>query len=86
MFVKRLYMDEVYLYVALNQISTHYVDLLMGTKQDTSEIRPGLDLCQREVCVHMCASLLLGFFFSEDWVPFKPAAGHCRTSGMCTWR
>lgn len=51
MFVKRLYMDEVYLCVALNQMSTHNVDLLMVT----SEIRPELDLCQREVGVRACA-------------------------------
>lgn len=68
------------LYVALNQTSTHYVDFPMGTKPDTPEYRPGLS---KEVCVHRPDA---GYFPSEGQVPFKPAAGHCRTSGMCTWR
>lgn len=79
---KRLHIGAVcrlsVLYVALNQMSTHNVDFLMGTKQDTPEFRPGLS---KEVCVHRPAA---GYFSSEGQAPFKPAAGHCRTSGVCT--
>lgn len=65
-------------------MSTHDVDLLMGTKQDSSEYRPELDFCKKEVwSVNGPAT---GYSSSEDQVPFKPAAGQCRTSGMCTWR
>lgn len=48
MSVKWLHIDEVFIYVALNQMSTRNVDLLMGTKQDTSEYRPELDFCQKK--------------------------------------
>lgn len=69
------------IYVAANQTSTPGVDFLMGTKQDTSEYRPELDFfLKKYVSVHRPAAAS-----SEDQVPFKPAAGQCRTSGMCTW-
>lgn len=65
-----------------NQISTHTLDLLMGTKQGTCECRPALDCCQIKFKVCTCA----GYFSSENQVPFQPAAGHGRGSGMCTQR
>lgn len=67
------------IYVALNQMSAHDVDLLMITKRDTSDRSDQEWTCVREELVRTrvrgpAARLL-----------FKPAAGHCRTSGMCTW-
>jgi len=73
------------IYVASNQMSTHSLDLLLGTKQDTSETRPGLDICRRFM-VCMCTDLLRAASPLEINSCLKPAAGHCRTSGMCTWR
>ena len=66
------------IYVALNQTSTPGVDSLMGTKHLRAE--PELDF------EHRSAATAASCSSSDDQVPFKPAAGQCRTSGMCTWR
>lgn len=67
------------IYVARNQMSAHDVDLRMITKQDTSDRSDEEWTCVKEELVRTrvrgpAARLL-----------FKPAAGHCRTSGMCIW-
>lgn len=69
------------IYVALNQMSAPDVDFLKGTKQEKAEHTPELDFYQKEcqVCVHRPAA---GYSSSEEQVPFKPAAGQCRTSGI----
>lgn len=67
------------IYVARNQMSAHDVDLRMITKRDTSDRSDEEWTCVKEELVRTrvrgpAARLL-----------FKPAAGHCRTSGMCIW-
>lgn len=67
------------IYVARNQMSAHDVDLRMIKKRDTSDRSDQEWTCVREELVRTRvrgpgARLL-----------FKPAAGHCRTSGMCIW-
>lgn len=69
------------IYVALNQMPTPGVDSLMGTKHLRAE--PELDCLLKEVFEHRSATAA-GCSSSDDQVPFKPAAGQCRTSGMCT--
>lgn len=62
-------------------MSTHNVDLLMGTKQDTSL---STDLSWTSVKRSLSVHRLLSPLKTESHL--KPAAGQCRTSGMCTWR
>ena len=69
------------IYVALNQRSTHCVDLLMGTKRSTSKTRRGFSMSVRGVSF-VFTDLLIAASPLGSSSHLKPAAGHCRTSGM----
>lgn len=60
-------------------MSTRDVDVLLGTKEDTVQYGRGAGLANTP----SHTGLLLATFPVETRDPFQPAAGHCRTSGMC---